>query len=557
MPTLLLIHRPEELYECTLSQEKEQDNQIHSFLEEYYILREQALKRLTKLYPTLNILSQSYMDASLRSSKENDQSRHLKKNPKIRALGSQKKKLSIAEFLQRALQESADSENTFLLCYGWYPFLDESLTKEITEYHSRFQAHITYGENIPFGFIPDLINREYLAALASHQVEEIRSFTFTNIDKFDVEIFYKRPELRHYRLDFSTQTHRSCKIVSQIIDIDFSLNYQNLEKFISQYPDVFRLYPSYITVEVTNRNKLKPFYLPQSKRKVQDLRDDLLEKLVKDIKLNGLLQDTTVAFAGLGDPSEMPNLFHWLEQFLVLPQVKKIYLETYGYNINQEFLLQADQLPQAKKIEIIIALSSLQKDRYQKFYAADMLEQIFMNLKECALFLQKKKSNLSKIYVEMIRIQENDDEVDSFMKFFQYNLIAEDFQKVKNWQGIIGNHVKQLNPMNYQKVLTPILKKPNNYLGKVPDRKVVELSPVIRSFCWHLQRDVYLTCEGKVPVCMQDPFAIGQFSLDFAQHSIPKIQEKHSEIYAIDQRGDYKKNKIACEKCDEWYTFNG
>src|SRR5690606_34457334 len=65
-----------------------------------------------------------------------------------------------------------------------------------------------------------------------------------------------------------------------------------------------------------------------------------------------------------------------------------------------------------------------------------------------------------------------------------------------------------------------ILQKFNSYAGRVPERRVSDLTPLHRDFCWHLARDVYLTADGRIPLCRQDPYAEQSFSLDFARASI-------------------------------------
>ena len=58
--------------------------------------------------------------------------------------------------LKRLLAQHATHEQDSLaLFYHFYPLLDSELALEALERHNRYLAHLTYGENIPLGFIPD------------------------------------------------------------------------------------------------------------------------------------------------------------------------------------------------------------------------------------------------------------------------------------------------------------------------------------------------------------------------------------------------------------------
>ena len=49
-----------------------------------------------------------------------------------------------------------------------------------------------------------------------------------------------------------------------------------------------------------------------------------------------------------------------------------------------------------------------------------------------------------------------------------------------------------------------ILQKQNTYLGKIQDRNYSDLTPLERTPCWHLQRDLVVLVDGSVPLCRED-----------------------------------------------------
>ena len=117
---------------------------------------------------------------------------------------------SLVSFLKAVGEKEKDhKDQSVALFYGWYPFLDSELVKEALGCHFRYFADFTYGENIPIGFIPDFCTLELLSQLPDNISDDIRSYVLKHIQDYDIEIFFKNPDLRQFRLDFSTTTHRS------------------------------------------------------------------------------------------------------------------------------------------------------------------------------------------------------------------------------------------------------------------------------------------------------------------------------------------------------------
>ena len=567
-----------------------QEPMINNYVQSYYSLRDKALQKLQQMHPQIPIYSQSYMDGQ--PEKENSpQAAKVAPAPvalakgqseieRVIFLGRRRETVSATDFFSRVLaRHPADSKTSqppqpqhppqpqpqtqknrfnpdcFYVFYGWYPFLDTKLCQEIQETHERFGAHLTYGENIPDGFVPDLLDREFLQALVQHKVTDIRSFAFANLDQFDVEIFYKRPDLRHYRLNLTTQTHRSCQTVEKIAALSFPLEYENLETLLSKHPLVLRHSPAFFNIELTNKTQLAPFYWPQLNRPQTELAPQILDKLLADMQQHAMVQDVTICLGGLGEPTEHEFWLEYLQAFLRLPQVKRIYLVTFAYQLNRDALQRMNGLQGSQKIEIIIALSTLDRARYQKFYSHDLFDTVMQNLKDCHDFLKNKtpKTRIQQIFVEMVCMQENESEIDAFMKFFQFDLLMEDYHLREDWFSEISNEVRTREKNG---LLQPILAKPNDFLGSLKDRKISDLSPLVRSFCWHLQRDFVITCEGKVPLCQQDPGASLALTGDLQKQDVLSIFRKQEKSYLIDQQRQFRKNIIACNKCDEWHVFH-
>ena len=82
--------------------------------------------------------------------------------------------------------------------------------------------------------------------------------------------------------------------------------------------------------------------------------------------------------------------------------------------------------------------------------------------------------------------------------------------------------------------------------------KATDLSPVIRSPCWHLMRDVVVLMDGTVPICKEDLGRSPSLGNAFTD-DLSLIWERGADLYASHASLVYPG---ICAKCDEYYTYN-
>ena len=459
----------------------------------------------------------------------------------IKNLGYEK---GILECLRSVQAETCTKEHeSIALCYSLYPLLDLKLVQEALQDHQNYLAHFTYGENIPSGLIPDLVSKDFIDELPSLKEgekkdsienEDLRAFVLKNIEKYDVEIFYKKPDLRQYRLDFSIKSPRSQKLAEEILKSKPELDFPELLGFIQNNAEILRPYPSYFEIQLSEKMPLKPFYFPEKKSEKKnasspsppcELSMELVQKLIEDLKSNGMEGDASLALGGLGEPAEHPHFLDILSSFLELKQVQRIYIESFGVKLDQSMLRSLASLKGAGKLHIILRLNSLQRERYKEMYEADLFPKVHENIRLIESMSPEKR--VFHVYAEMIRMRENDDEIDAYFERFKKSPIE------------------------------VILQKYNRYIDLLPERRAVDLNPLCRSFCWHLTRDFYLKADGQVPLCKQDPFGKRAPSLSFKEHSVKEILAKTMKAHISSIQQKHERTGMPCLQCDEWYTFNG
>ena len=425
-----------------------------------------------------------------------------------------------------ALQSCSEERDTIAVFRGISPVLDASLLGEALSNHSRYLSHHTFSENIPDGIVPDLISLEYIQAIPADKKETIRSwkdlraFALKNIDDYDIDIFYRSPDLRQYRLDFSCEDDRSEALARALLAKADDPSYENLKKIIFENPDALRPAPSYVEISLTDRSPVVPVFIPELKSS-HDLSPENLDKILYEISAHPFKNDLTVSLAGTGEPMLYENIFSVLEKILTMDTVKTLYLETYGASFSKEDAAKFSRIVNPEKLRIIFRLTTLDEKRYQKLYGKDLLKLVLENVESfCSL------SNGISLYAEMIKIKDVEDEIENYFNYFEARKVS------------------------------VILSKFNRYIDKLEERRVSDLTPLHRDFCWHLARDVFITSEGKIPLCRQDLSGERQCG-SLEKEGLYAAFQNNLPSFTHSLRLEHDQIPMPCLECDEWYTFMG
>ena len=129
-----------------------------------------------------------------------------------------------------------------------------------------------------------------------------------------------------------------------------------------------------------------------------------------------------------------------------------------------------------------------------------------------------------------MRLHENEDELEAFYRFWKAHGTGE-----------------------------LIIQKYDSFAGILEDKKVADLSPVLRNPCWHLRNDMSVFIDGSVPLCRSvlpscsldttSPNIMGNIFTD----SLENIWNRSTKDLENHCKNDYGE---LCRKCDEYYTFN-
>ncbi|MCG6143783.1 spiro-SPASM protein [Leptospira bandrabouensis] len=414
-------------------------------------------------------------------------------------------------------------EVCFLYFTGISPLLDVHLTETAWNRHKNFFSQYSYSENLPPGLTPTIMTREFLTSLPDTLTTDIHSFFLKNINQYDVDIFYKAPDLRQLRLDFRLASIRSLTLIQGLLPMGESISYDNLLTKLKENPQIFRSAPSYLEWEIYKGCELKCTFCP---REFVDLTNDGSFVSLEDVKstitkLNTeLFSPITISLSGNGEPLLHPDFKNVVTEILKLNLLNELIIETALYTNTDTLLSLIESLnPSDKeKLCVIVNVTTLKPEVYKSLYGKPELEKVL----DTVDLLTKALPNKS-LHVQMIKMKEVEEEIDPYFTFFE------------------------------KKGINVILQKYNTFANKLPERRVSDLTPIHRDFCWHLVRDLSLSVDGTVSICKQNQTEVVG---NLYNETLGDVWQKGLDFFKHSFHGEHDKIPAPCLNCDEWYTFN-
>ncbi|OQA97788.1 MAG: molybdenum cofactor biosynthesis protein A [Spirochaetes bacterium ADurb.Bin218] len=409
-------------------------------------------------------------------------------------------------------------------------FFDPEILREMIEVHVKYLAEFTYSENLPEGFACEIISTDLM-----ENIPDIKEKTLplsqvikSNINLFDVELFYKEPDIREKRLSFRVSNPRDKAIMERILSLKQGTpSYSEIKEIIDNNPEILFLSPSYIEIEICGSCDLDCIfcYRKSLKKEHPMMEISTFQKILSEMKAYNL--PYTLSLGGSGEPLMHPQFYSMLSIACGDPLVERIIIETNGIYADTNFKTFL-QKPESQKISVIINNNALDKDSYIRLHGADRYDTVFKNITSLA----ELNKDGERIYLQIMKINETDE----IQKGEQRSYLDRYYDF---WES-------QKFPI--------ILQKQNIYLGKIKDRRYSDLSPLKRIPCWHLQRDLYILADGTVSFCKQD--IDGDFSRgNITNESLEDILKNQKQSFIEGYKFRFPVNPD-CSKCDEWYTFN-
>ena len=420
-----------------------------------------------------------------------------------------------------------------LIYYAWAdtPFLDAALAKAIAGRFTRYAAEYAYADGWPGGLAPEALLASTAAFLlkldggADTPVERgtIFSVLQKDINAFDIETEIAPVDLRGYRLNLAADSKRNLLLIRHFAAEGWE-DFQSAEKIIAEKPQILRTLPAFFPIMVSDTCPrpcaLCPFAGKEGRGAflaAEEFRG-LLERIV------AFAGDAVIDLSLWGEIALHPEKTALIAACLERPELSLI-IETCGQgwpdgSLDEIAALFRAAPPReaapAAALSWIVSLDAAREARYNTLHGG--------GFDEAAAFTQKLIELFpGNVYAQALRVDGAQDDVEQFYRFWKE----------------AGAQV--------------IIQKYDFFCGQPPQRRVGDISPLVRNACWHLSRDMPVLLDGTVPVCREtlvnDAPALGSV---FSE-SLETIWERGAARF-----GEHcKKNWTAlCERCDEYYTYN-
>ena len=402
------------------------------------------------------------------------------------------------------------------------PFVELKTIEEMVDLHVQYLAEFTYSENLPAGLTCEIFSKELIEATPSldNQTLSLNGVVKANINQFDIELYYRSPDIRDKRITFRSSNARDLKIMENIYNQNNTFpKYEDIKTIIEDNPSLLHISPSYVQIELTTKTNQTSIYSISSK----EIGEKEIDEKTYDSILAGMNEFNlpyTIAFSGSGESMLHPSFYNFLEKAISESLVERIIVETNGIlaDLNYSNFVESKD---KDKIVTIVSMNGLDSTTYKGIHNSDDFDKVLLNLQNLKKLYAENSLNL---FIEVMKINETESYLDKFYDFWEMEKIS------------------------------IILQKQNSFIGELEDRSYSDLSPLVRTPCWHLQRDLVVLADGNVAFCKQDYNGENKVG-SLAENSIFEIWNSKEKFFLDDYKLNYCKNPD-CEKCDEWYTFN-
>lgn len=461
------------------------------------------------------------------------------------------KSFNYASLFSKLTEIAGEKDATFIFSFADTPLLSKKLLKKTLEQHTKYFSDYTYTLGYPIGFGAEVIRGGAIKllnesvknndSLSNRRIcrEAIYSVIEKEINSYEIETVISEEDFRSYRLSFTTNNtlnYKTCLVAIKALEEKYKENYfeapiEEVMKVLfspSNIKSLLCTVPSFFNIEVTNKSSFNTLYLPSfcaSNKGDKYLSLDNFNILIK--KIASFNENAIISLSLTGEPLLNPQILPMIKS-IYCEKGLRLYLETSGEEVTKEFCLSlkeivdnaADRVGACEyfsKICIVVRADSVTaktyniinnipgaKEKEDREYNK-MLEGIKL-LKECFP---------SDVYLSFTRIPENEAEL-------------EEFYKKESKEGECY-----------------IISKVENYLGRLPIKKSVDLCPLTKPYCYHARRDFNIRLNGEVPLCKMCI-------------SSDKEGGVVGNAFTEDLSDIYKKFNLIkeCEDCDEYYTFN-
>ncbi len=426
--------------------------------------------------------------------------------------------------LLAALEEQAQGREHLLYFYADCPYLDAGIAAEMIADHLRYFADYSFADGYPYGLAPEILRVETLPALRALAGDEPvrRDSLFEtirrDINSFDIETRISPDDMRLLRLSLTADNARNALLLRRLEAAGAAAaGERQLLSLIRASQPALRTLPSFFNIQIVEGCPQNCCYCPYPAlrgpalgRRAEMEPADFAAILSQIERFCG---DAVVSVSLWGEPS-LHSRFVELALDAASRAELQLLIETSGVGWDPVVLHHLSERCR-RPPQWIVSLDARTPGLYGRLRGSGY-EEAHRSVEELRQLFP------GRVHVQAVRMQDNEEELQDFYR---------------HWKAALNN---------------VIIQKYSSFAGRLPDRKVTDLSPLKRLPCWHLKRDMAILIDGTVPLCREDVGRVHVLGNALAE-PLEEIWGRGAPFYERHLDEDYPD---LCRGCDEHYTFN-
>jgi spiro-SPASM protein len=434
------------------------------------------------------------------------------------------------DLLLEEMGKLGEGLDAVFLVWADEPFLDPALASRMLENFRKYRAEYGFADGYPVGLAAEILSPRVIPSLRRlaesmpPAIERDSLFTVIqrDINSFDIETEISPKDLRELRLTLACDSRRDRLLVERLIEAGVKDEATALA-LIPERLDLLRTLPAFVQVQIVGgchqACSLCPY--PLVGGELLSRRDHMPTERFAGLvdQVAELCGDATIDVSLWGEPSRHPDFAGVVEAVLCHPGLSLI-VETSGLGWDWEKVARIAGAG-GDRVQWVVSLDACDAERYAAIRGPGW--------EEASAFAERMVSAFPRsAHVQMLRVRENEDSLEAFWR---------------GWK---------------KKTDRVIVQKYSTFAGFLPQRKVSDLSPLVRHPCWHLKRDMSILIDGIVPLCRdcaRNEVVLGEAFSPGALAAAWAAGESYHRAHVAAQRGEGAYPE-PCGACDEYYTYN-
>lgn len=417
--------------------------------------------------------------------------------------------------------EGFSPHTQLILVPAYAPLIQRHLLEEAIATQRRYLFDFTYAE-LPMGLMGEVLDTSVASFIRRTLPEgtplfrrSLKEWLGQDLSSYDCNIVFTDIRLLEYRLSFLPENLYQKRVLETLLSSGerFS-SLEEIKRFIESHPLILRQTPTYVEIELTTVHESQGPFISSLPRK-GEMSFENLQNILE--MLDTFAPDAVVS---LGLYSEVFVYSEWeklIDEIRQRPH-RRFILESRGIGVSPSRIDMAHSLPH---VDIIIDISTVSPNLFLEWkkpplpFPCEGLQ---------SLNFLRDLSSKARIFIQFTRCHENDKELFAF------------YEAWKDFQGRI------------------IIRKPDSFGGKNLSQRVVDLSPLQRTPCLALQRNLIIFCDGSVPLCRQDvegQYGAGNVFVDGIEACWQRLSEAYERQFVHSCM-----SAPLCEQCDDWWIFS-